>query len=97
MGMRKYCRTIAKDRLRAMGGDRINDHMGLHINRAKLREAFRCMGKEKRKELREDLRTKALWKRVLWGDLKKDAWYAQVGKYMNTRGHVRRKALRAVK
>ena len=97
MGMRKYQRAIAKDRLRAMGCERINKHMGLQLNRAKLREAFRCLGKEKRRQLREGLRTKPLWKRVLWGDLKKDAWYAQVGKFMNTRGRIRKKAVRAVK
>ena len=97
MGMRKYCRAIAKDRMRALGAGSINTHMGLHISRAKLREAFRCMGKEKRKLLREELRTKPVWRRVLWGDVAKDAWYAQVGKYMNARGKVRRRAVRAVK
>ena len=97
MGMRKYQRAIAKDRLRAMGAGRINKHMGLQLNRAKLRDAFRCLGKEKRRQLREELRTKPLWKRVLWGDLKKDALYAQVGKFMNTRGRIRKKAVRAVK
>lgn len=82
MGMRKYCRAIAKDRMRALGAGSINTHMGLHISRAKLRE---------------ELRTKPVWRRVLWGDVAKDAWYAQVGKYMNTRGKVRRRAVRAVK
>lgn len=97
MGMRKYCRAIAKDRLRALGAGQINKHMGLHISRAKLREAFRCLGKEKRKQLREDLRTKPVWKRVLWGDVKKDAWFAQVGRYQGARGKVRRKAVRIVR
>lgn len=97
MGMRKYYRAIAKDRIRALGGERINRHMGLHISRAKLREAFRCMGERKKKLLREELMTKPLWKRVMWGDLEKDGWYAQAGKFMNTKGRVRRKAVQAVK
>lgn len=97
MGMRKYYRAIAKDRLRAMGVERINKQMGIHINNKQLREAFRHMGKEKKRQLREELRTKPMWRRVLWGNLKKDAWNAQVGRFMNGRGRVRRKAIKAAK
>ena len=68
MGMRKYYRAIARDRLRAMGVERINKQMGLHINNNQLREAFRNMGKEKKRQLREELRTKPMWRRVLWGN-----------------------------
>lgn len=71
MGMRKYYRTIAKARMAEMGMDHINKKMGLHISRAKLREAFRCMGKKNRAELRQDLRTKPIWRRVLFGDMAK--------------------------
>lgn len=96
MGMRKYYRAIAKDRLRAMGVERINKQMGIHIDNKQLREAFRHMGKEKKRQLREELLpTKPMWRRVLWGNLKKDAWNAQVGRFMNGR-RVRRKAFKAV-
>ncbi len=71
MGMRKYYRSIAKARMAEMGIEHVNEKMGLHISRAKLREAFRCMGKKNRAELRQDLRTKAIWRRVLFGDLAK--------------------------
>ena len=69
MGMRKYYRSIAKARMAEMSMDHINEKMGLHISRAKLREAFRCMGKKNRAELRRELLTKPIWRRVLFGDL----------------------------
>lgn len=45
MGMRKYCREIARDRLRCMGADHVNRKMGFDISRAKLAEAFRLLGR----------------------------------------------------
>ena len=95
MGMRKYCREIARDRLRCMGADHVNSKMGFGISRAKLAEAFRLLGRENRKKLRESLRS-AMWRRVLWGDLAADGKRAQLMRGNNRRAKLSGKAKRAV-
>lgn len=69
MGIRKYRRQIARECLEYLGMERINKRFGLQISRSKLREAFRCMGRENRAKLWKALREKPLWRRALWGDL----------------------------
>ena len=74
MGMRKYRRSIAKARMKEMGLEHVNKKMGLGITRANLREAFRCMGKKNREELRRHMLEAPFWRRILTGDLAKKYW-----------------------
>ena len=71
MGLRKYERAIAKDRLLEMGVDRVNRKIGYSMKNSFNRKLHRTnKGKKKFARLTENL---PLWKRVLWGDLAKEA------------------------
>ena len=91
MGMRKYRRSIAKARMKEMGLEHVNKNMGLGISRAKLREAFRCMGKKSREELRKHMQEAPIWRRILTGDLAKQYWAAKRRLKMTGFHHLNRK------
>ena len=77
MGMRKYCRAIAKERLKAMGMD--PNSLGSGMSHGVHRRFQRT--KHNRKIMAEVQKVyPPLWKRVLWGKYAKDAEAAQMGR-----------------
>jgi len=77
MGMRKYYRSIAKARMKAMGVKPSMLNSGIMPHGGRLRKLER--GQSGRKYLQK-LREKkvARWRRVLFGDLADDAYKAQI-------------------
>ena len=79
MGMRKYARQIAKDRLQAMGVGNVNRKMRgkFHLSKGQLRKMMgNTHGRKYMKQLRQE--GVANWRRVVYGDLAKEAWMAQM-------------------
>ena len=77
MGMRKYYRAIAKERLKALGMD--PKSLGAGMSRGIHRRFMRT--KHNRKIISEVQKAyPPLWKRVLWGKYAKDAEAAQMGR-----------------
>ncbi len=78
MGMRKYQREVARNRLKAMGVGNVNKKMAgkARLSHGKVRKMMNT--KLGRKQL--NMLSKAgiqLWRRVLWGDLAKYGYMAQ--------------------
>ena len=78
MGMRKYQRQIAKSRLKALGVGNVNKKMRgkVRMSHGKARRMQRTMCNRVRLETLKKAGIQN-WRRVLWGDLAKDAYLAQ--------------------
>lgn len=79
MGLRKYERQIAKERMKALGIGNVNRNMGgkAYFGKGKLRKLMGCRhGRKLMNKLRQD--GMARWRRVMYGDLARDAWLAQM-------------------
>ena len=79
MGMRKYARQIAKERLQAMGIGNVNEKLGskVHLSKGQLRKMMRTgQGRKYMKKLRNE--GVPNWRRVMYGDLSKEAWMTQM-------------------
>ena len=78
MGMRKYERSVAKARLKAMGVGNVNRKMNgkIRMSHGQVRKLYRTkLGRKKIKLLaRVGI---ANWRRVLYGDLSKEAYMIQ--------------------
>ena len=76
MGMRKYYRAIARNRMQACGM-KFKD-VGINFIHSRIRKLTKT--RNGRKKLREESEANIpLWKRMLWGKDAKAAFYAQMG------------------
>lgn len=78
MGMRKYCREIARNRLKAMDVGNVNKKMAgkARLSHGKVRKMLKT--KKDRKQLIAFRKAGVqLWRRVLWGDMANYGYMAQ--------------------
>ena len=78
MGMRKYQREIARNRLKALGVGNVNKKMRgkVRMSHGKARRMQQTMCNRVRLETLKKVGIQ-LWRRVLWGDLATEAYMAQ--------------------